>query len=56
VAKNTGNDYTTWLFNGAVAAIFLAGVGALGFDIYLASTQWILVAILLVSLANYFKK
>lgn len=56
MAKNTNSDWTTWLFNGGLVATVLAAVGALGFDIYLASTQWVLVAILLISLANYFKK
>lgn len=31
----------------SVGALVLAGAGALGYDIYLASTQWVLVAILL---------
>lgn len=35
------------MFGGSLVAAVLAGIGALGTDIYLASTQWILVAILL---------
>jgi hypothetical protein len=32
---------------GSLAAVFLSLVGALGTDIYLASTQWLLVAVVL---------
>ena len=32
------------LMGGAVVSVLLAGVGYLGIDIWLASTQWLLVA------------
>lgn len=32
------------LMSGAVVSVALAGVGYLGYDIWLASTQWLLVA------------
>lgn len=35
------------------AAVVLAGIGAFWVDVYLASTQWLLVAILLVVSAIY---
>jgi len=35
------------LMYSSFAAAVLAGVGALGSDIYLASTQWVLVAVML---------
>lgn len=41
------------LITGSVVALALAGWGAMGSDIYLASTQWLLVAIALGVLAIY---
>ena len=35
-----------FLIYGSVTAAGLAAVGALGYDLYLASTQWVLVAVL----------
>ncbi len=35
------------LMAGSVMAVILAGIGATGTDIWLASTQWLLVAIFL---------
>lgn len=40
---------------GAVVSVGLAGVGWLGTDIWLASTQWLLVASTLVLFAIYWK-
>ncbi len=37
------------LVDASVVAVVLSGLGALGTDIYLASTQWLLVAITLVA-------
>jgi hypothetical protein len=31
----------------SISAAILAGLGSIGYDIYLASTQWMLVAVLL---------
>ena len=39
----------------AVAAVFFAGLGAMGSDIWLASTQWLLVAAVSVLFAIYLK-
>ena len=39
----------------SVLAVFLAAVGATGTDIYLASTQWLLVAAVLVGLGVYLR-
>lgn len=36
-----------WLMVGSVVAVFLAAIGWLGRDVWLASTQWMLVAIAL---------
>lgn len=43
-----------WFYWGSIVAVFLAAVGATGQDIYLASTQWLLVAIYLAVGAVYF--
>jgi len=36
-----------FLMYGSMGAAGLAGIGALGYDLYLASTQWVVVGILL---------
>ncbi len=41
------------LMGGAVLAVALAGVGYLGTDIWLASTQWLLVATVLAMFGLY---
>jgi hypothetical protein len=41
------------LMFGSVAAVVLALLGALGRDIYLASTQWLLVAVVLAGWGVY---
>ena len=40
---------------GAAAAIVLAAIGATGTDLWLASTQWLLVAAVLLGFAIYFR-
>jgi hypothetical protein len=44
------------LMAGAVVSVILAGVGWLGTDIWLASTQWLLVAGVLALFGIYLKK
>lgn len=39
----------------AVLSVILAGVGAMGIDIWLASTQWLLIAAILVLFGIYLK-
>ncbi|OGD79612.1 hypothetical protein A2368_02660 [Candidatus Collierbacteria bacterium RIFOXYB1_FULL_49_13] len=39
--------YARVLVNLSVVAVALATIGSLGYDIYLASTQWLLVAAIL---------
>lgn len=41
------------LMGGAVISILLAGIGYLGTDIWLASTQWLLVAVVLALFGVY---
>lgn len=43
------------LIGGAVISVILAGVGYLGTDIWLASTQWLLVAAVLALFGVYLK-
>lgn len=43
------------LIGGAVISVILAGVGYMGIDIWLASTQWLLVAAVLALFGVYTK-
>jgi len=43
------------LIGGAVISVLLAGIGYLGIDIWLASTQWLLVAAVLALFGVYTK-
>ncbi len=47
--------FSQFLMAGAVIAIILAAVGYLGVDIWLASTQWLLVAAVLALFGLYLK-
>lgn len=53
--RKTKASISQALFWGAVVSVALAGVGYLGTDIWLASTQWLLVAAVLALFAVYFK-
>lgn len=53
--KRTKGSLSQILFWGGVFSVLLAGVGYLGFDIWLASTQWLLMAAVLTLFAIYFK-
>jgi len=50
--KASYSKYLTW---GAILAVLLAAEGWVGPDIWLASTQWLLVALVLVAFAIYLK-
>lgn len=59
MAKKSGvseKQMSVWLIYGSLAAVTLAGIGYLGVDIWLASTQWLLVAAVLVLFGLYLKK
>lgn len=45
--KKDWKMFSQVLMGGAVIAVILAGIGYLGMDIWLASTQWLLVAVVL---------
>jgi hypothetical protein len=53
--KNTKSKYSLYLMYGSALAILLAAEGWLGPDIWLAATQWLLVALVLVAFAIYLK-
>lgn len=53
--KKSGFSFSKILMGGAAVAVILAGVGAVSYDIYLASTQWLLVAAVLAAFGIYFK-
>jgi hypothetical protein len=55
MAKKNNMDNSKYLMMGALGAVILAGVGYLGFDFWLASTQWLLVAAVLALFGVYLK-
>jgi hypothetical protein len=55
VSKKEAMMYSQLLMGGAVLAVVLAGLGYLGTDIWLASTQWLLVAAVLALFGIYTK-
>lgn len=44
IKKKDWRTISALLMWGAVISVILAGIGYLGYDIWLASTQWLLVA------------
>lgn len=55
VSKKDAMMYSQLLMGGAVVSCVLAGIGYLGTDIWLASTQWVLVAAVLALFGIYMK-
>jgi hypothetical protein len=55
VSKKEAMMYSQLLMGGALLACVLAGLGYLGTDIWLASTQWLLVAAVLALFGIYTK-
>jgi len=55
VKKKDLKQISDYLMAGAIMAILLAGVGYIGFDIWLASTQWLLVGAVMALFGVYFK-
>ncbi len=56
--KETGGDMSNFsqiLMGGAAVAVVLSGIGYMGTDIWLASTQWLLVASVLALFGVYMK-
>lgn len=55
VSKKDAMMYSQLLMGGALLSVVLAGLGYLGTDIWLASTQWLLVAAVLALFGIYMK-
>jgi hypothetical protein len=53
--KGTKTSLSVYSIYGAIFAVIMAGVGWLGIDIWLASTQWLLVSLVLGAFAIYLK-
>ncbi len=53
--KNQPSFYARVLIAGSLAAVLLAAIGYLGNDLWLASTQWLLVGAILALFAIYFR-
>ena len=53
--KKTKESISRAFFWVSVLSVILAGVGAMGTDIWLASTQWLLVAAVSILFAIYLK-
>lgn len=53
MAKKDMMMYSQMLMGGAAICVVLAGIGYLGTDIWLASTQWLLVAAVLALFGVY---
>jgi len=55
VSSSDWESISQFLIAGSILAVLLAAVGYLGVDIWLASTQWLLVAAVLAGLGVYAK-
>ncbi len=55
MAKKQMVDVSKYLMVGAYVAIFLAAIGYLGYDLWLASTQWLLVSAVMALFGVYLK-
>jgi hypothetical protein len=53
--KKDLKQVSNYLMALAIMSVLLAGVGYIGIDIWLASTQWLLVAAVLALFGVYFK-
>lgn len=55
MTKTNSKKYSKYLMVGSLVAIVLSGIGYLGFDFWLASTQWLLVSVVLALFGVYLK-
>jgi hypothetical protein len=53
--KKSRGSYSKYMMYGALAAVAFAAEGWIGPDIWLASTQWLLVALVLAAFGIYLK-
>lgn len=55
MTKKNNIDYSKYLMGGSGIAVLLSAVGYLGYDFWLASTQWLLVAAVMAMFGVYMK-
>ncbi len=55
MAKKNNMDYSKYLMAGSGVAVLLSAVGYLGYDFWLASTQWLLVSAVMAMFGVYLK-
>ncbi len=55
MVKSDMQMYSKVLMGGSLVAVFLSGLGYFGLDLWLASTQWLLVAAVLGLFGVYLK-
>lgn len=55
LGKGTKDSLSKYAMYGAIVAVLLAAEGWIGPDIWLASTQWLLVAVVLAAFGIYLK-
>jgi len=55
MAKKQLMDYSKYLMYGATIAVLFAAIGYFGYDFWLASTQWLLVAAVMAMFGVYLK-
>lgn len=55
MAKKETKEFSKLFMMGATLAIILAAVGYLGYDLWLASTQWMLVSAVMAMFGVYMK-
>jgi len=55
MAKKELSKYSAILMKGAFVCVILATVGYLGYDLWLASTQWLLVSAVMAMFGVYLK-
>ena len=55
VTKSRWYFYSQILISGAILSIFLSALGWLGVDLWLASTQWLIIGAVLAALGVYAK-
>lgn len=53
--KNTKSSLSKYLMYGSALSVLLAAVGWIGLDIWLAATQWLLVALVFIAFAIFLK-
>ena len=55
MAKKNNMDYSKYLMGWSGVAVLLSAIGYLGYDLWLASTQWLLVAAVMALFGVYMK-